>query len=104
MADRKCRRGHRLVVGETAYRKSNGYLVCIACQKLRDEASRNGETLPDARRFENEHPNPWAGRVECPDCGSSEWTMPYDPLLPDSSWRCVACHVWAAGPMRKTAP
>jgi hypothetical protein len=37
--------------------------------------------------------NPWAGKVTCPECKSSDWTMPYDKHR-DPRWRCIECHVW----------
>ena len=34
--------------------------------------------------------NPWAGRVPCPACGSSDWTLPWVPGEP--FWHCCADH------------
>lgn len=35
--------------------------------------------------------NPWAGQRDCPECGSSDWMLPWRPGEP--VWRCLSCHI-----------
>lgn len=35
-------------------------------------------------------PNPWAGRIPCPQCGSAALTMPYGVIAPHL-WICIPC-------------
>lgn len=37
--------------------------------------------------------NPWAGKLTCPRCSSTLWTMPLDPKHLPGVWRCVDCHI-----------
>ncbi len=41
--------------------------------------------------------NPWAGQQACPRCGSTDWTLPYEPG--EALWHCVegvpgGCGLW----------